>query len=177
MVEIIDSMLDVSRIDTNQLELLPADMEIQPVIEKVNNVFQSAFQERNISLTTAGLTDLPVLCADKDQLYKVFYHVIGNAIKYTPDGGTVTLSSRNEAGMVSIFIRDTGYGIPASDLPHLFERFYRVRNNGHDEIEGNGLGLAIVRSSARQHGGDVTVESEPGKGSCFTVALPLADEK
>ena len=56
---------------------------------------------------------------------------------------------------------------PPSDLPHFFDRFYRVRNNGHDEIEGNGLGLAIVKSSARQHGGDVTVESEPGKGSCF----------
>ena len=60
-----------------------------------------------------------------------------------------------------------------ADLPNLFKRFYRVRNNGHDEIEGNGLGLAIVKSIAEQHGGDVTVESEPGKGSCFNFTLPL----
>ena len=70
----------------------------------------------------------------------------------------------------------SGYGIPASDLPHLFKRFYRVRNNGHDEIEGNGLGLAIVKSTAMSHGGDVTVESEPGKGTCFTFSLPLLVE-
>jgi signal transduction histidine kinase len=73
-----------------------------------------------------------------------------------------------------IMIWYTGAGIPAADLPHLFRRFYRVRNNGHDEIEGNGLGLAIVKSVIEQHGGDVTVESETGKGSCFTVTLPLA---
>jgi signal transduction histidine kinase len=74
-------------------------------------------------------------------------------------------------------VQDTGYGIPVADLPHIFDRFYRVRNNGHDEIEGNGLGLAIVRSIAEQHGGDVTVESEVGKGSCFRVSLPLMGEK
>jgi signal transduction histidine kinase len=74
---------------------------------------------------------------------------------------------------VNIRIQDTGYGIPASDLPNLFKRFYRVRNNGHDDIEGNGLGLAIVKSIAEGHGGNVTVESEVGKGSCFTVSLPL----
>ena len=79
--------------------------------------------------------------------------------------------------MALIKIQDTGYGIPSSDLPHIFDRFYRVRNNGHDEIEGNGLGLAIVKSIAQQHGGDVTVESEPGKGSCFIVTIPLVNEK
>jgi signal transduction histidine kinase len=71
-------------------------------------------------------------------------------------------------------VHDSGYGIPASDLPHIFERFYRVRNNGHDDIEGNGLGLAIVKSIIEQHGGSVSVESEVGNGSCFTISLPLA---
>ena len=105
-------------------------------------------------------------------------NLIGNAIKYTPNGGKVTLSSdENEAGIVNIHIQDTGYGIPATDLPHLFKRFYRVRNNGHDDIEGNGLGLAIVKSIAVGHGGDVTVESDPGKGTCFTFSLPLLDEQ
>jgi two-component system phosphate regulon sensor histidine kinase PhoR len=74
---------------------------------------------------------------------------------------------------VNIQVKDTGYGIPASDLPYIFNRFYRVRNNGHDDIEGNGLGLAIVKSIAEQHGGAVSVESELGMGSCFTLSLPL----
>jgi len=110
---------------------------------------------------------------DALQLRQALRNLIGNAIKYTPEGGTVTISSENEAEMVGIKIRDTGYGMPASDLHHVFDRFYRVRNNGHDEIEGNGLGLAIVKSTIEGHGGDVTVESELGKGSCFTFSLPL----
>jgi signal transduction histidine kinase len=75
--------------------------------------------------------------------------------------------------MVIIQGQDTGDGIPATDLPHIFDRFYRVRNNGHEDIEGNGLGLAIVKAIAEQHGGDVSVESELEKGSCFTLTLPL----
>jgi signal transduction histidine kinase len=88
----------------------------------------------------------------------------------------VTLALEHESDRIAIRIKDTGYGIPASDLPHIFDRFYRVRNNGHDEIQGNGLGLAIVKSIAQQHGGDVTVESKQGEGTCFTLTLPLAGE-
>jgi signal transduction histidine kinase len=83
----------------------------------------------------------------------------------------VTLHRESET--LNIKVKDTGYGIPASDLPHIFDRFYRVRNNGHDEIEGNGLGLAIVKSIAEQHGGDVSVESTVGGGSCFTISFLL----
>lgn len=83
------------------------------------------------------------------------------------------ISVEHEAGMANIKIQDTGYGIPSGDLPHIFNRFYRVRNHGHTEIEGNGLGLAIVKSIADEHLGDVTVESEVGKGSCFKFMLPL----
>ena len=76
--------------------------------------------------------------------------------------------------MVQIKINDTGYGMPASELPHIFDRFYRVRNNGHDDVEGNGLGLAIVKSIIEQHQGTIAVQSEPGKGSCFTISLPCS---
>jgi signal transduction histidine kinase len=103
-------------------------------------------------------------------------NLIGNALKYTPDGGAITLSTERHADMIHIHVRDTGYGIPPADLPHLFNRFYRVRNNGHDDIEGNGLGLAIVKSVAESMDGDVTVESEVGKGSRFTFSLPLVEK-
>jgi signal transduction histidine kinase len=110
---------------------------------------------------------------NESQLRRVLRNLIGNAVKYTPEGGTITLSLEFESNIVKIRVKDTGYGIPSSDLPHIFDRFYRVRNNGHNDIQGNGLGLAIVKTIAGQHGGNVSVESEVGKGSCFTLTIPL----
>src|ERR1051325_4329161 len=115
MVEIIDSMLDVSRIDTNQLDLQLENIQIEPVIEKVKKAFASAFEERNIVFLTTGLVDLPIICGDKDLLYKVFYHVIGNAIKYTSDRGKIIVSGRKILDAtppeIEISIQDTGIGI------------------------------------------------------------------
>jgi len=113
---------------------------------------------------------------NESQLRRVLRNLIGNAVKYTPEGGAVTLSLELDSNMVKIRIKDTGYGIPASDLPYIFERFYRVYKNGrdnHNDIEGNGLGLAIVKTIAEQHGGNISVDSEVGKGSCFTFTIPL----
>jgi signal transduction histidine kinase len=190
MVEIIDSMLDVSRIDTNQLELMRADMEIQPVMEKVNGVFQSALQERNISLAATGLADLPILCADKDQLYKVFYHVIGNAIKYTPDGGSITVSGRTVESLpqreIEITVRDTGIGIDPANQELVFEKFYQtgevlLHSSGKTKFKGGGpgLGLAIARGIVNAHGGRIWLKS-PGydevtnPGTTVFVRLPVS---
>ena len=193
MVEIIDSMLDVSRIDTNQLEMLTSDMEIQPVIEKVSNVFQSALQERDISLMTTGLADLPVLCGDKDLLYKVFYHVIGNAIKYTPDGGRVTVNGRMiegyTQGEIEITVRDTGIGIDPENQELVFEKFYQtgevlLHSSGKTKFKGGGpgLGLAIGRGIVNAHRGRIWLES-PGHdevtnpGTTVFVRLPVNGPK
>ncbi len=193
MVEIIDNMLDVSRIDMNQLEMLLSEIEIQPVIEKASNIFHAALQERNISLTTAGLTDLPVLCADKDLLYKVFYHVIGNAIKYTPDGGSITVSGRRiegyTRGEIEIAVRDTGIGIEPENQELVFEKFYQtgevlLHSSGKTKFKGGGpgLGLAIARGIVNAHRGRIWLES-PGHdettfpGTTVFVRLPLDGPK
>ena len=118
-----------------------------------------------------------IVPGNESQLHQALQTLIGNAVKHTPEGGTITLSLEHEANMAKINIKDTGYGIPASDLPHIFDRFYRVRNYGHNHMEDNGLGLAIVKSIAKGHRGDVTVESEVGKGSCFTFTLPLLQQE
>ena len=109
---------------------------------------------------------------DELQLLQALRNLVGNAIKYTPEHGSIKIALGQKDGRSLIKVRDTGYGIPAASLPFIFNRFYRVRNNGHSEIEGNGLGLAIVKSIIEQHDGEVNVESEPGVGSCFTVSLP-----
>ena len=90
-------------------------------------------------------------------------------------GAAADVWASPDAPQVTIQVEDTGYGIPAADLPFVFNRFYRVRSGKASEVEGNGLGLAIVKSTAQQHGGDVTVESEVGKGTCFTLTLPLVE--
>lgn len=107
------------------------------------------------------------------QLRQALRNLIENAIKYAPEGGVITISLEHESNMARIKIKDTGYGVLASDLPHVFDRFYRVRKNVHAEIEGHGLGLAIVESIAEVHGGSVTLKSEIGKGTCFTFSIPL----
>jgi signal transduction histidine kinase len=189
MVQIIDNMLDVSRIDTNQLEMMPDEMEILPVLEKVRAFFQSACEERNISLTITGLAELPTLCGDKDLLYKVFYHVIGNAIKYTPDGGRVTVhggmaedARQNE---IEITVQDSGIGIAPEDQEFVFEKFYQtgevlLHSSGKTKFKGGGpgLGLAIARGIVNAHHGRIWLES-PGydetacPGTIVFVRLPV----
>lgn len=176
MSELVENMLDLAKMD------LGADpkyevLDVTHLLWKIADEFQPQAEFKRQLLTLEKAESSLLVKVDALRLSQVLRNLVGNAIKYTPDGGAITLSIEHKENIAIIKVQDTGYGIPAADLPHVFDRFYRVRNNGHDEIEGNGLGLAIVKSIAQQHGGDVSVESEPGKGSCFSVTLPLVDEQ
>jgi signal transduction histidine kinase len=191
MMEVIDSMLDVSRIDTKQLEIMPETMQVADVFERVEDAFQTAFKERNIKFTISGITDLPEIRGDKDFLYKVFYHVIGNAIKYTPDGGkvTVTGSSLAEVGtgkpLIEIAIKDTGIGIDPEYQELVFEKFYQtgevlLHSSGKTKFKGGGpgLGLAIARGIVDAHQGRIWLESpghneQTNPGTTVFVRLPV----
>jgi signal transduction histidine kinase len=124
-----------------------------------------------------GKIDQVLVCGDRDRLRQVVLNLMANAIKYTKPGGTVTASlSKDENGAV-LSVRDTGLGIPADDLPHVFERFYRgdkSRSRSKDGA-GFGLGLSIAYWIVRNHGGEIEVKSKVNRGSTFTVRLPLAD--
>jgi signal transduction histidine kinase len=110
---------------------------------------------------------------DAHRLDQLIGNLVGNAIKYTPEGGTITLSLYQDGDWARLDVADTGMGIPAEHLPHIFERFYRVDKARSRRSGGSGLGLAIVKGIAEQHGGKVSVTSEPGKGSTFSVWLRL----
>jgi len=190
MAEVIDSMLDVSRIDSNMLEVVPSKAEVGPVIEKVENAFCSALKERELSFNTEGLADLPIINADKDLLYKVFYHVIGNAIKYTPDGGSITVAGRTVedaiiGSEIEITVKDTGIGIDPQYHELVFEKFYQtgevhLHSSGKTKFKGGGpgLGLAIARGIVNAHHGSIWIKS-PGHneqmcpGTTLYVRLPL----
>ena len=105
----------------------------------------------------------------------MFRNLISNAIKYTPQGGNIQLKAMQNNGQITIHVKDNGYGIPAADLPFIFNRFYRVRSGKASELEGHGLGLAIVKSTVEKHNGRIEIESEPGKGSCFVLTMPVCN--
>ncbi len=171
MVEIIDNMLDVSRIDSNLLEISPSETQIDLVFEKIIKTFKTAFEERKITFQPQELSSLPVIHADKDLLYKVFYHVVGNAIKYTPDGGSITVSGRLIAENpkdpeIEIVVKDTGIGIDAPYHELIFEKFYQtgevlLHSSGKTKFKGGGpgLGLAISRGIINAHRGRIWLES------------------
>ena len=115
------------------------------------------------------------LSADRERVHQVLFNLVDNAVRYTPNGGSVTVSARRRNGSVEVAVSDTGTGIPAEHLPRLFERFYRAdpaRGRGEG---GTGIGLAIARSVVEAHGGQIKAESRPGQGSIFTFDLPAAD--
>jgi signal transduction histidine kinase len=155
------------------VELRYESVDIASMLAQLADEFkpQAAAKEQTLTLEQTILNSS--VEGDLLKLGQALRNLLSNAIKYTPNGGRVTLALEYSSRRIDIRIKDTGYGIPASDLPHIFDRFYRVRNNSHDEIQGNGLGLAIVKSIAQQHGGDVTVESTQREGPCFTFTLPL----
>jgi signal transduction histidine kinase len=171
MVEIIDNMLDVSRIDSNTLDLSASEASLEKIIEKTRKAFGTAFEERKLNFQVRDLSDLPPVQADKDLLYKVFYHIIGNAIKYTPDGGSITVSGRTvvedlDDPQVEVSVKDTGIGVDPQFQELIFEKFYQtgevlLHSSGKTKFKGGGpgLGLAISRGIINAHRGRIWLES------------------
>ncbi|MFZ6028379.1 MAG: ATP-binding protein [Chloroflexota bacterium] len=190
MVEVVDGMLDISRIDSQTLEIAPALFNAGMLLERVRGEFARALELRSLSLNTQSLFELPPMVADPEQLYKVFYHLIMNAIKYTPDGGVITVTGRMvsdnvAAPEIEFAVQDTGIGIDPQHQEPIFEKFYQLgevqfHSSGKTKFKGGGpgLGLSIARGVIRAHGGRIWVES-PGRddvhcpGSCFYVRIPF----
>jgi len=173
MKGLVENMLNLTKMDLGA-ESRHDTLDLTAVLWEIADEFQPQAEAKRQLLTIGDTAPNSIVQGDALQLRQALRNLIGNALKYTPDGGTITVSLQQEADMVQIKTKDTGYGMPASELPHIFDRFYRVRNNGHDDVEGNGLGLAIVKSIIEQHQGTIAVQSEPGKGSCFTISLPCS---
>jgi len=194
MVDVIDNLLDASRIDSNLLEIMPSDVQIENLIEKAEIAFKDSLEERKITFHTEDLASLPEIQADKDMLYKVFYHVIMNAIKYTPDGGSVivsglTLNSDSSEPEVEIRIKDSGIGIDPQYQELVFEKFYQtgevlLHSSGKTKFKGGGpgLGLAISRGIMDAHHGKIWLKS-PGHdevnnpGTTVFIRLPVNGHK
>jgi signal transduction histidine kinase len=142
------------------------------LLSEMADEFLPQAQAKDQTLNFIPLQESVSVRGDPLQLRQILRNLIGNAIKYTPENGSITLSSKVNNAKLIVQVQDSGYGIPASDLPFIFDRFYRVREGHNLQEEGHGLGLAIVKSIAEQHGGQITVQSQLGKGSTFSLELP-----
>jgi signal transduction histidine kinase len=150
------------------LHLQRGPVDLAGVAADAAVALRSSFDDAGLALSTATI---PVTVdGDRDRLHQLTVNLLTNALKYTPRGGTVTLSARPIEGLAKLEVSDTGPGIPADELPHVFERFWR--GAGAARSSGSGIGLAIVAELAKAHGGRVTVTSTPGRGTTFTVLVP-----
>lgn len=175
MQDLVLNLLEMARIEM-ETDLKKDTVDLNALLKEIGAEFHNQAQLKGHSLTVE-LPEEPIFVkGDRMRLQQVARNLLGNAMKYTPNGGKVILSGKAIDGIVRVDFQDTGIGIPADSLPHIFEKFYRVYNDATQDIEGNGLGLAIVKSIVEQHGGQITVESTEGKGSCFSVTLKLASE-
>jgi signal transduction histidine kinase len=167
---LIDDLRTLSLADAGQLSLQRREVDPLDLLEHTALANLPQAEARRITLNVQGERGTVIL-VDPDRLVQVLGNLVGNALRHTPDGGTVTLSTEPSGGQICMQVRDNGSGIAPNDLPHVFDRFYRADQSRTGD-GSSGLGLAIARSLIEAHGGQISVTSETGHGSCFTVCLP-----
>ena len=172
MGRLIEDLLDVSRIDGGGLALQLAPHAIADLVRDAIESQRSIADEKALQITSESAADLPMVNVDRERIMRVFANLIGNALKFTPRGGSIAVRAIADELGVCITIADTGNGIPADDLPRIFDRFWQAREAKRD---GAGLGLAIVKGIVEAHGGRVWAESTAGSGSTFSFTLPRVD--
>lgn len=173
LTRLVDNMLNLARIESGVIKIQREDCELNDVLQRASEVVRPVAEEKQIRVT-AELSDMYLAVhIDPDLFAQAIINLLSNAVKYTPAGGDVRLRSRMEESEAIIEVRDTGLGIPADSLPHIFERFYRVPEN-NKAAAGTGLGLALVHYIVTDvHNGTVDVASAVGQGTSFTIRIPL----
>ena len=169
---LINDVLDFQRLDAGKMTFNMQEGALDRVVEEAYHTMLPFAGKRGVHLSAEIDPHLPPVAFDSDRIVQVVTNLLSNAIKFTPEGGEIRLSVGRRDERLLIKVSDTGMGIPREALPRIFERFYRVHRPGK-EIKGTGLGLAIVSKIVAAHGGRIDVESEPNKGTTFTVSLPI----
>ena len=173
LTRLIDDLLELSQIESKAVPPAFQPVAIRRMIEELADRVRQPMQERHVTLDIAIPHDAPQVRGDPERLRQVFLNLLDNAITFNKPGGSITVTAIPNGDTLRVAVEDGGIGIPASDLPRIFERFYRVDKARSRELGGTGLGLSIVKHLVELHQGGVEVESEPGVGSRFTITLPL----
>jgi two-component system phosphate regulon sensor histidine kinase PhoR len=170
---LIDDLTDLSNIELGRVALRLAPTPLAEVLDSVIAIIRPRAASGGVTVTATVPPTLPAAQADHDRLSQILINLVDNAVKYTPPGGAVQVSACDTGrGMIEVTVSDTGIGIPPADLPRVTERFYRVDKARSRELGGTGLGLAIVKHLVMAHGGELGIESEPGRGTTVRFTLP-----
>ena len=191
LVKMINDLLDIARIESGRTEMAFEKQDLRTIVESVSDLLTPQIKEKNIEWVSKIGDNIPKFLADRNQIERVFINLLGNAIKFTPVNGQISVivslkliqdlglpvtipksSLKSYEKMVLVEIKDTGIGIADKDLPHLFDEFYRVDNEINQVVKGTGLGLSLVRKIIEAHHGQIWVTSQLNKGSCFHFILP-----
>ncbi len=175
MSRLVDDLQELSRVEAGAYELHPRPLTVEALVETAIRRLEPQFREKGVALHLALDERLPRVLVDRDRMLQVMTNLLGNALHYTPSGGSVTVRAYRSGNAVAIAVSDTGAGIPPEHLPHIFQRFYRVDKSRSRTGGGTGIGLTIAKHLVEAHGGRIWAES-PGKGqgSTFTFTLPPA---
>jgi two-component system sensor histidine kinase GlrK len=171
-IDLVNSLLDLSKMEAGMMALNFETSNIDPLIDRAVSGIEPLAMAKNVSIKVNLPQDLPYVKMDGERILQALRNLIGNAVKFTPGGGHVTISARAMGKGVSVSVADTGPGIPKEDLNAIFDKFKQATMVSYDKIKGTGMGLAIVKHIIDAHGGRVWVESEPEQGSTFTFLLP-----
>ena len=170
---LIDSVLDLSQLESGRFRMSREPIDVTALVQEAVEMLQNMADSKNVALEVQSSAPELVAEADSNLLRRVFYNLGNNAIKFTNAGGRVTFRLTGEARNVRIEVEDNGIGIPETEIEKIFDKFYQIDGSLSREYPGVGLGLTVTRSIVEWHGGDLTVESEPGRGSRFTLMLPV----
>jgi signal transduction histidine kinase len=172
MDRLIQDLLDIARVESGRLTVERVPTRVPPLIHEAAGMLRPVAERQGQRLECRVEEGLPSVLADRERLLQVFSNLVGNAVKFTPPGGTITMAAERDDPLgVRFRVSDTGSGIPAEHIPHLFDRFWQARSS---DRRGIGLGLPIVKGLVEAHGGRITVESTVGAGSTFSFTIPAA---
>jgi PAS domain S-box-containing protein len=173
LARLINDLLDLSTIEAGKIDLRPANLPLITLVKEAAESLRPVAAEKLIDLTVMSVDPRVIAWADRDKVIQVLMNLIGNALKFTPMRGKVTIAvAKNSAAWMQISVTDTGPGIPAKEVNKVFGRFYQIGQAGTQKTHGTGLGLAISKALVEMHGGKIWVKSEAGKGSTFSFTLP-----
>jgi two-component system, OmpR family, phosphate regulon sensor histidine kinase PhoR len=173
VLTLIKDLLDLSKIEAGKMVQYKEPIDLKGVVSKVMDLISMEADQKKIDLQFTGSPQTCVIHADRNNMEEIFTNLLSNAIKYTPEQGKVWVTLDEERGFVKVTVSDNGIGIKREDLLRIFDRFYRVKSAETRQIVGTGLGLSIVKSMVDAHLGSISVESEVGKGSMFTLLFPI----
>ena len=168
LTQLVSEILDFRKVQNGKMELRLSDFNLTESMKQWIMLFSASAQKKHIAISM-NAPDAVMLRADQDKIERICYNLLSNALKYTSEGGEITLTAKEEGGRVMISVADNGCGISSDELPYIFDRFYQAKNAGR----GTGIGLAIVKAFTELHHGEVSATSVEGKGSTFTIHIPV----